>query len=420
MYYGEQRNTPQQKFSPINNNTPVQQNNNYSYANNYVPITPHDSTEFNGTTPTLIQHHDEKGNPLVPSNTWETGRDVWQNYANQKGIQIPQSGRGANSDYQEFAYDNLLDTQPGQQQLRNMWGEFGPTLKDRKEFKGYDFNNLSEQQLKNLRTNFIDSKLESRFLVPADVSYTPTQQGAPIGDKVDYNVKGLNKGNQQNNRFGDWGILPVPAIGAYQEDPLQTSQLNPHLINYRPTDNESAIAESNRGFRAITKRLGTTPNDEANVNNAFAQKWRANQETFGQDFNRKQQGKMAVDQHNAGELSRVDAANLNERNRFMDLVNRGRGVIDTQKRTDQQGALQNYYNANQYYGDRAYMQQHLGPHGNYQYVQSANSLQPQDPEADRTYKKKTDSKGNTTYEETTKEKYGGKIGKKKSILKKKK
>ena len=398
--------------------TPVK-NNNFSYPNNFIPITPHDQHPA-GTTPTGISHEDLKGNSLIPSNIWESGRDVWQNYANNKNIQIPQSGRGPNSDYQEFAYDTLLDTQLGQEQLRNMWKEFGPTLQNRPEFKNYDFENLGEQQLKDLRTNFIDSKLESRFLLPTDYSGSSSKQGPQVGDKANFTTKKVEDSqNQQNNRNGQFGILPIPAISAYHEDPLQTSQLNPHLINYRPTDIEGQIAESNRGFRALTKGLNTSPTGIANTSNAFAQKLRGENEAFGQDFNRRQQGKMAVDEHNAQELSRVDMANLQERNRFMDLVNRGRGVIDTQKRTDAQGALENYYKANQYYNDADFISQHFGPHGNFYYNPTTQSLEPKNPDSTTKYIKTTDSKGNVSYkEETYTKKYGGAI--KKNLLKKKK
>jgi len=405
--------------------TPMAQNIDPSYSNNFVPITPHDSTEYNGVTPTGIAHHDKYGRPLVSNNYWETGRDQWQDWANKKGQAIPKTNRGANTDYQEYIYDNLLDTPQGRDQIRNMWAEFGTTNKDKDKFKKYDnFSKLSDQDLKDLRANFIDSKIESRYLRPADNGENPAT--ANPGDALatsKMNRLGTGITATKAKRAG-FNLMPLPIVNSYQLDPLQTSKLNPHLIQYRPTDIEPAIAEANRGFRATTRSLDSSPTGLANDAQSFANSWRAKQGVFADNFNRSQQGRMGVDEFNSRELSRVDSENLNERNRFMDLINRGKGVIDTQRRTDEQGAIQNYYNANEYANSANYINNTFGPRTTaYNYIPNQiNGLIPPNYAAGIKNQKKYVKNSDGTYSETTTQTetaaYGGKIGKK-SMLRKK-
>lgn len=275
-------------------------------------------------------------------------------------------------------------------------------------------NYSSDQRL----TGFRDRLWDFRF---PDVSQFGDKKAptTPAEVKTDpytpqFNVNQIAKANTTKNRYAP-GIIPFPVFNTYQEDPLQTSQLNPHLINYRPTDKEPAIAEANKGFRAATKGLDTSSTGQAGTAQNFANSWRAKQGIYADDFNRSQQGKQGVDQYNTQELDRTDQLNLNERNRFMDLINRGKGVIDTQKRTDAQGALQNYYNANSYYSSADYIKNTFGnnPEAVYNYLRNPLAgTMPFDPTADIKTKVKSDNKGKTSTETTTSNKYGGKILKK--------
>lgn len=413
--------SPNIDFASLFKNQDSSNNQSFSYDKNFLPITPHDSTEYNGVTPTGIAHHDKNGNPRVSTDYWNTTRDAWQDDANRRGIAIPKTNRGANTDLQEHMYDNKLDTSKGRQDLRNMWAEYGTTNKDKDKYKDFNLSKLSDENLNSLRNNFIDSKIESRYLLPDQQVTNSNNNSGDIVPDQKFNKLGKTQ-NTQDGR-GHFNLFPVPLLNTYQQDPLQTTKLDPHLIQYRPSDIEPAIAEANRGFRATTKSLDSSSTGLANAAQSFGNSWRAKQGVFADNFNRSQQGKMGVDQYNAGELDRVDNENLAERNRFMDLINRGKGVIDTQRRTDEQGAMQNYYNADQYYNSADYIKNTFGAKNTpYNYTPSQiSTLLGLSPNygADTKTKTKRDSDGEVSTETTTQNKYGGKMGKK-SILKKKK
>jgi hypothetical protein len=245
-----------------------------------------------------------------------------------------------------------------------------------------------------------------------DETVTPTTPVSP-NDKANFNVNKIKGTSGQKSNGMNFNGLPFPVMNTYQEDPLQTSQLNPHLINYRPTDIEPAIAEANRGFRVTTKGLDTSPMGLANSAQSFANTWRAKQGIYSDNFNRAQQGKIGVDEFNARELSAVDQQNLQERNRFMDLINKGKGVIDSQKRFDANASTQNMYNANAYNASAKYIQDVYGnsPNSTFQWM-APGMTAPYNASADVTNTTSRNAKGEVSTKTVEKKKYGGMLKKK--------
>lgn len=236
----------------------------------------------------------------------------------------------------------------------------------------------------------------------------------------------INKiqGNQQNNQGNGFNILPLPIGNNYGESPVSTSKLNPHLINFRPEDIQGQVNDVNRSSKASNRFLPTDSVGYANIHQTFGNQTNALQNIYGQEFNRNQSGRMGVDQFNARELSSVDQQNLAERNRFQDLIQRRRGIKDTQLRSDENASLQNYNDAQSYGATKDYIQNVFNPNKPFQYYgnnQTGTVYPGYGKEVEKRYMYDSNGKKIGEYDNTEGKKFGGKIGiKKKSILKKKK
>jgi len=273
-------------------------------------------------------------------------------------------------------------------------------------FEGYD------DQLWDFRA--------SKFSTPTTSITTKTDTPADIVGTTTFD----NITPQKQTRRGVAGI-PIPFIHGYGLEPIHTKKLDPKHINYRSPDIENAINEANRQVGAIQRVLPVGSQGVANINTAFANAWRNKQGIYADDFNRRQQGMMAVDQFNVGQDAATEAINLQEFQQFRDLQQRRAGAVSTQQLKDEKAALNNYYANNQFNQSSDYINRTFNPAGYYnqEYIPSSTSLGTLDPtkttqEQDtRTYYDENGRPYRRTRVTSDNKKYGGKV---KSILKKRK
>lgn len=114
------------------------------------------------------------GGRTKPGSTTPTGRQNAFNYPggldayNQQWLQVAgiNGAKMDNDKFQSATYDWLLGNNPDV--IRNMWASYGNTAKGVKNKlgAGYDFSNLSDDQLTNLKGAYVDNNLGARSLVP--------------------------------------------------------------------------------------------------------------------------------------------------------------------------------------------------------------------------------------------------------------
>lgn len=308
---------------------------------------------------------------LPPEATWEDHRNLYEQIARQAGELAPNERFKDAAQLQEFMYDYNLDRAGGIDRLNNMWKTYGVTNYNEPLYKDLQAKidkgeKLSVDDLSRLRGNFIDNKKGKRLVSPSE-EFTPlTPRGAsplstPVPNKMDKIPFTKDPVKQKtSNQF-----LPFPMPNFYTEEPLYTSQLKPNLINYRPLDVEPPLNEIRRTTTLSGKNLRSNPIGMSNKAQLQANALNAINQTFGNKFNQEQQGKMGVDQFNAQVLGQTDQLNLNEKNRFLDLIQRRKGVLDTQIRTDKAQQAQNWMLANQWNQSKDYIESTFNPYSQY-------------------------------------------------------
>lgn len=313
-------------------------------------------------TPTNVNLH----NPRLTQDNWNTITQSWAEMAKNDGIQFKEP-----KDLQEYMYDRSLDTPQGQDALRRMWKYFGTTAQGLKNYPNYakkDFNNLSEQDLKDLRGAFIDNKLERRAVMPIITPdakvVTPTGEQLKSDGTVN-NEKPLQYNQVQTNNRWMPTVMPLPIPDLYGKYPHNTSQLQPHLIDYRNPDIEPQLNEINRSTRGLSRFLGNNPAGVSQAAQLQINALNAQNQAFGNYFNTTQVGKLGIDEYNSRELGRIDQANLQERTRFGDAVEKNAGAISQQQLVDRTGMEDNYWLANHYNDTKNFTQEHFSPSSYY-------------------------------------------------------
>lgn len=155
-----------------------------------------------------------------------------------------------------------------------------------------------------------------------------------------------------NNQLG---YLPIP--NTYSRLPIHLRQTNPQFVNPRRMNVEGSLAEMQR----MMTPQGNTSVDASNIAQLQANKFNAINQLMQQKQNFDIQSATQADMANAQMLMNTDLQNINQYNAFRDLYLRGEGVLDTQKRVDQQGMIKNQMLANQYDSTNKFLKQNLNP-----------------------------------------------------------
>lgn len=321
------------------------------------------NTPYGRLTPTGV---DLNSSPLLD---WGQVRDIWQPYSEDKITSFPQ--------LQELMYDYTLDKaekgdKSALKQLGNMWKTYGITNKNEKSYQKYqdkiNKGNLSLQDYKDLRGSFLDNLKGKRALLPmsdsAKSELSNIKDSDLIGDNPIQNNAKFQNYTDGKKKLPKATFLATPR--SYTEDPLFTSQVSPETINPRYLNINSQLNDINRVQSAINKnKSGISSVDRSNIFQGQINAYNQLQNLFDQKYNYDRQQDSNVEQFNAQSRANTKLQNLGERNRFMDLIQRRRGILDTQMRTDINADIQNSMLANQYNLTSDYLQGALHPTTSY-------------------------------------------------------
>lgn len=142
----------------------------------------------------------------------------------------------------------------------------------------------------------------------------------------------------------------------YALEPVPLDVMRPQYIDPRYLDIQPQLNEITRGTRALMRGM---PSDESvNIARAFqaqSNAYNAMQPVFGQKYNYDQQQDLAAQQANARAKMESDLRNIAYRQAFNEAIARGKGLRDTQIRTDREAALENMMKQRSYDLTRDYI-----------------------------------------------------------------
>lgn len=160
-------------FDPVNNPTGI----NYAVqsADEVPGIIPYEGgrTEAGRVTPTGVQNRFERSLPEYLAS--------WQEF-------IPGINNMSNEQAQSAVYDYLVKNEPDA--VRNMWGTYGLTAKGKRD-KGLaskyktgkiDPKELTEEDLKNLKSAYTDGLFGVRQMDPVNYGFSATPANVPVRD----------------------------------------------------------------------------------------------------------------------------------------------------------------------------------------------------------------------------------------------
>lgn len=328
-------------------------------------------------TPTSI---DLNKNPLT---NWEAYRGLWETEARKAGQLKPNERFKMTKDMQEFMYDWALDNNPSL--IRDMWKTYGVTNKNESKYKNLDVSNLSDENLKDLRGNFIDNYRGKRVFSP--IIGQNTNLLAPKGTteaqiiekeviKPEYidRTKYLQPNVNPNINLG----IQLPNV--YGRSPLNYYKTEAEYIDPRYLDITSQLNQVTRNKRALQTNIGGRGTaDISNLLQSQANSDSANQQIFNTKYNydRAQdaqaqqfnaQAKMSNNQYNQGSWF----------NQLEDPIRRREGAIDTQMRLDNNAAIENqnaqmaFYNNLQFMNNTFPYYQNMTPEQSLAYAQLNN------------------------------------------------
>lgn len=328
-------------------------------------------------TPTSI---DLNKNPLT---NWEAYRGLWETEARKAGQLKPNERFKMTKDMQEFMYDWALDNNPSL--IRDMWKTYGVTNKNESKYKNLDVSNLSDENLKDLRGNFIDNYRGKRVFSPITGQNTNllAPKGATEAQIIEKEVikpeyidrtKYLQPNVNPNINLG----IQLPNV--YGRSPLNYYKTEAEYIDPRYLDITSQLNQVTRNKRALQTNIGGRGTaDISNLLQSQANSDAANQQIFNTKYNydRAQdaqaqqfnaQAKMSNNQYNQGSWF----------NQLEDPIRRREGAIDTQMRLDNNAAIENqnaqmaFYNNLQFMNNTFPYYQNMTPEQSLAYAQLNN------------------------------------------------
>lgn len=260
----------------------------------------------------------------------------WQQAAGIDGTNM------SNKDFQSKIYDWALQNDP--QQIRSIWAQWKNTNQGKRlgVGKNYDFNNLSDQQLANLKSAYVDGSLGARTLIPKqNYDTTPidrTQPGYPtppdnLSGTPDINVNGTPPA--ADNASPNYGVNPArpsrfnePLHWYDLAGPLMTlasasripAKYNPAKFNevrLKLQNPEPALAAGQQQYNQATSLLPT--DSQTVLPQIFAAKYAQDNQVLGQYQN-----------INSGIKNQEVMYNANVRDRQSQSDQQSRGVFEQQ------------------------------------------------------------------------------------------
>jgi hypothetical protein len=257
-----------------------------------------------------------------------------------------------NQSFQKATYAYLLQTNP--QLIRNMWANYGNTdfgIKN-KIGQGYDFNNLTDDQLSNLTDAYSDNLLGARSLIPpyteAPLANIPQSDGnlppipnPPSNPDINVNPPSTITSKttvKKDNRFFEplrWFDIAAPLLSYLDSSriPNKYNPVNLNEVRLKQLNPEQALQRGQQDFNAVLGQLPNTGAGNANAANVFSQKYAMDNQVIGNYDNQNAQIKNQETLYNANVRDKQSFADAQSRDTFEQKVLASREAQRQQKLT---------------------------------------------------------------------------------------
>jgi len=198
--------------------------------------------------------------------------------------------------------------------------------------------------------------------IPNTVKSEPAKKSSDISK----NTQPIKSTATQNPDFSSLAI-PLYVPNTYTRDPLNYHNVQPQYINPRYLDVSPELNQIVRGQRAFQTNLGSrTSADVSNLLQSQTNAYNQQQQVYGQKYNYDRQQDLQSQEFNARAKQGSDQYNQQaEFSQLEDPRRRREGALDTQKRVDVQGAIQNEAKQRAYDLTRDYIQKIFNPFSQY-------------------------------------------------------
>jgi len=285
---------------------------------------------------------------------WKTYVDMWSE--NMGKNYDPNNYKGV-YDLQWDAYNYSLENNPDE--IRNMWKTYGLNEAAKQNGKDYDVNNLTDEQLLDLRSSYTDGLAGVRMLPPVHRDkfspvepITPRQstQAAPALPTIpgstpplvpNETVPSTNTSPVINNpvkqgEFNqpmEWFDTLGPnmqILKSLRRDPELYNPVNIAQLKLQQQDVRPALQNSQAEYNAASANLGNDSVSAAQKAQMFSNKLRVDNQVIGQYENANKQIQNQETQYNTNARDRQEAANAQSRESFYTKVLQGRAKQEEQ------------------------------------------------------------------------------------------
>ena len=333
----------------VKNIVGIQPNQKMKYGGKYIakegfdlPTDPYKGgkTKQGSTTPT------GRNNAFI-SNQYGLPKNDYDNYWRKLGFDPDKYPD--NRSFQKDVYSWMLDRNP--EVVRDMWSQFGNTNfgKNNKIGEGYNFKNLSDDQLGNLTDAYADNLLGARSLLPPG-SNTPEEPLAPVtpngipqpqmdlshDPSIQVGTPTLQTKTSINRKSGFFEPLRwddvASSLLSYTDSARIPNKYNPidlNQVRLKQLNPEQALQRGQQDFNAVLD-MGVNPSNAANV---FSQKYAQDNQIIGQYDNQNAQIKNQETLYNSGVRDRQSGADQQSREQFEQKVLGSREAQRQQKLT---------------------------------------------------------------------------------------
>lgn len=302
-------------------------------------------TKVGKTTPTNV---DLQGVPPQPVD-WNYVANKWMDI--NPNINSPIELQEEMYDYwlDKYQFGTPQEKQEALKQFKTMWGTFGevkfnsknPPKGISKNWKNWKVDDKTTyDDLAKLRGNFMDAKLEARYMLPQQQSVisTETTKEKPTDTPLSPVNKALPT-SPTKSAFNIPQAIPIPIGDIYGKEPIARFEIPYRNVPFRRISPQQQINEINRNSRAALTLLGNTPTDVSNIANILTQANIQSSNVIDQVNRQNIQNQMGIDQFNAQLDRQRDLSQLQEDVRFTDAIAKRNAAIQAQHQMNTNQAM---------------------------------------------------------------------------------
>lgn len=341
-------------FNKQNTPTPINNNSSFTGTNptkqkDLSWVQPFKSkTKAGQTTPTGVNLQSK---PPQPTN-WEGIASTWMDINPDIDSNIELQEEMYDYWLDKYQFGNPKEKSEATKQFKKLWGTFGDVKGNKpqgiaKNFKNWKPDDKSTyDDLARLRGNFMDAKLEARYLLPMTESQKFTSKSkTPLKDdeiKLQSRIKNKTDKTASDLNIPQFFPMGLPVIGG--EEAAARFQIPDRNVPFRRISPQQQLNEINRNTRAGLSLLGNTPTDVSNISNLLTQANMQGQQAINTTNQQNIQNQMNIDQINTQLSRQRDLAQLQEDVRFTENIAKRKGLMQTEANMNKAAYNQNWMN----------------------------------------------------------------------------